>query len=387
MISLSKNKLKVCFVSHFAYPLFNKEKKIPFGGKEVQLYLLSKELARNNNLGVKVITGDNKLKSRRIEAYNNLNLYISLPTKKTFINKIKSVINFFLTLFQMNPDVLIQRGGSVLTGLCALYSKIFKKIFIFSIAHRNDVIKNGKQGLIRLSHWYGINNADYIIAQNHEQIQEYEDWKKRKIPNITVIKSGYEIKSYEIKKKKYVLWVSRADRWKRPELFLKLTKLLPKEKFIMICSKGGDILYWESIKKASSISNLKFLNFIPFHKIDRYFKEAKIFINTSINEGFPNTFIQAFKNKTPVISLNVNPDEILTKNKIGIFCHDDLKKMEFSINQLLENQELYDSYSKNAFTYVKNNHDIKIISKKWFVLIEKINDNHLSGKYDRYFLK
>ncbi|KKK48962.1 hypothetical protein LCGC14_3139870, partial [marine sediment metagenome] len=53
-----------------------------------------------------------------------------------------------------------------------------------------------------------------------------------------------------------------------------------------------------------------------------------------------------------------------------------LKKMESSINQLFENQGLYDTYAKNAFTYVKNNHDIKIISKKWFELIEKIIDNH-----------
>ncbi|KKK81418.1 hypothetical protein LCGC14_2813630, partial [marine sediment metagenome] len=247
------------------------------------------------------------------------------------------------------------------------------------------------KGVLGKFYKYGLNNATIIIAQNNDQIFELEKFKKRKIRNIKLIKSGYNIIKKDNIEKKNILWVSRAIEWKRAEIFLKLAQKMPNKDFIIICNKANNKIYWKTISdNAFKIRNLKFLSFIPFHKIDSYFqeakifintsiygyfKEAKIFINTSIYEGFPNTFIQAFKNKTPVISLNVNPDEILTKNKIGIFCHDDLKKMEFSINQFFENQELYDSYSKNAFSYVKNNHDIKHISKKWLLLCEKIYDN------------
>ena len=97
-----------------------------------------------------------------------------------------------------------------------------------------------------------------------------------------------------------------------------------------------------------------------------------VLVNTSLYEGFPNTFIQALKNKTPILSLNVNPDDFLTKNEIGFFCRNDFTQMENNLKLLLQNKELYESYSKNAFLYVKNNHNIEEIAKEWIKLIEII---------------
>ena len=372
-------KISLCIISHFGYPLYNKkciETDIG-GGAGVQLYLLSKEFAKPPTINVNIITGNHKTHKNRIEVYQNIKIFKVLPLKRTFFNVLKFIIILFLTLIQIKPDIVIQRTASPVTGLCAFYCKLFRKKFIYSISNKPEVNGKAENGVLGKFYKYGLNNATIIIAQNKDQIDELEKFKKRKIRNIKLIKSGYNIKNKDYIEKKNILWVSRAIEWKRAEIFLKLAQKIPDKDFIIICNKTNNEIYWKTISdNAIKIHNLKFLNFIPFHKIDRYFKKAKIFINTSIYEGFPNTFIQAFKNKTPVISLNVNPDEILTKNKIGIFCHGDLKKLEFSINQLFENQELYDSYSKNAFTYVKNNHDIKIISKKWFGLFEKIIDNH-----------
>jgi len=273
----------------------------------------------------------------------------------------------------MNPDVVIQRGGSILTGLCAFYSRIFKKKFIFSIAHRFDVIKGGKQGLIRLSHWYGISNADYIIAQNLKQIQEYECWKKREIPNIRVIRSGYQIKNYDLNNKKEILWVSRADKWKRPELFIKLADKFPTLQFLMICPKGKDKNYWNEIYiKAKKRKNIKFHEFIPFHDIDEMFSKSKIFINTSTFEGFPNTFIQSLLNGTPVISLNVDPDDYLTLNKCGFNCKNDFEKLVENVNLLLNDDTLYFRYSKNGYISIKDNNNIKKISHHWLILIKRV---------------
>ena len=43
--------------------------------------------------------------------------------------------------------------------------------------------------------------------------------------------------------------------------------------------------------------------------------KSKILINTSSFEGFPNTFVQAWANGVPVISLKVDPDNIIKKKK------------------------------------------------------------------------
>ena len=72
---------------------------------------------------------------------------------------------------------------------------------------------------------------------------------------------------------------------------------------------------------ASKIKNIKIIDFVDFHKIDEYFKKARVFVNSSIEEGFPNTFIQACKNKTPIVSLDVNPDNFIDNHEVGVFCN------------------------------------------------------------------
>jgi glycosyltransferase involved in cell wall biosynthesis len=115
-----------------------------------------------------------------------------------------------------------------------------------------------------------------------------------------------------------VLWVSSMQKLKRPELFLELAKAIPSVRFQMIGGSGGSKNFYEQIEEtASKMPNLDFVGFVPYHKIDQYFDKAAIFVNTSVFEGFPNTFLQAWGRYAPVVSLNVDPDEIICKYKLG----------------------------------------------------------------------
>lgn len=376
MLKKTHEKRKICIFSHFGYPLYNKKCKAESfgGGAAVQLYLLSNAFTRCRDLDINIITGNYKCNKRKIEVLNGLKLYKVLPLKKTPLNIIKYIFILFFNLFRINPDIVIQRTADVPTGLCAFYCKLAKKKFIYSIANEPDVNGTAEKGFLGKIYKYGIDNAYYIIAQNNHQITQLKKHKKREISNIKVISSGYEITEIDEKNKNHILWVSRCRPWKRPELFLKLARVFPKENFVIICSKTSDEEYWRKIRKSAlKISNVKFLDFIPFHQINRYFREAKIFINTSVFEGFPNTFIQALKNETPIISLNVNPDKFLTRKKIGFFCNDDFTKLEEYLRLLLNSNDLYESYSKNAYLYAKNNHDIRKISYEWIKLIKQIS--------------
>lgn len=309
----------------------------------------------------------------------NIRIYIYIPIIRSFKNIIKALVNLFISLIQINPDILIQRSSGIPTALIALYSKIFKKKFIFSIAHEDDVIKKGKLGIGAILYKFGLKNADFIIAQSENQILELEAWRKEKFNNIKVIKSGYEISDVDYVAKKYILWVGRAIKWKRPELFLELAQKFSNEKFIMVFNKPLDLnylSYWKKIyNKAQEISNLKFIRSVPFSKIDKYFKDAKLYINTSLREGFPNTFLQALKNKTPILSLNVNPDNFLNTYRCGLNCNNDFNKLIKNLRVLLKNKTLYNDYVKNTFNYVKINHEIKNITEDWIKLINVLYKN------------
>ncbi len=367
-------KIKICFVSHFGYPLYNKKCKESFGGgAEVQLYLLSKELAIYEELEIFVLTGNFGNKKERFEIYKNIKLVKVLPLKRTIFNIFRGIFNFFITLIRINPDIVIQRTGGILTGFSALYCKLFRKKFIFSIASKADVNGDLEKRFLGKIFKFGINNASYLVAQNKEQISELEGYKKRKFVNIVKINSGHEIIKPGKRPRRNILWIGRVDHLKRPEIFLKLARHFKQEKFVMICNLYNDEEKWEEInREAMKISNLKFYKYMNFHKIGKYFSGAKMLINTSIYEGFPNTFIQAFINKTPIISLNVNPDKILTERNVGLYCAGDFNKLIKKIDLLLKDESLNVKLSTNGFKYVKENHNIQMVGSKWVKIIKKI---------------
>jgi len=73
-----------------------------------------------------------------------------------------------------------------------------------------------------------------------------------------------------------------------------------------------------------------------------------------------------------VISLNVNPDNILTNYQIGLSCANNFEILKQNLQLLIENDSLYQLISKNALKYAIENHNIKKIAKNWQLLIQKL---------------
>ena len=52
--------------------------------------------------------------------------------------------------------------------------------------------------------------------------------------------------------------------------------------------------------------------------MNRLLARSHIFVNTSTHEGFPNTFIQSWLREVVVVSLQVDPDQVLERQQVGI---------------------------------------------------------------------
>jgi glycosyltransferase involved in cell wall biosynthesis len=94
---------------------------------------------------------------------------------------------------------------------------------------------------------------------------------------------------------------------------------MPEVRFVMI---GGAVVGHEDLHRnveeaASDIPNLEYLGAVPYHEVNNYFLRAKLFVNTSDSEGFPNSFLQAWVRQVPVISF-FDPDSIIEDREIGI---------------------------------------------------------------------
>jgi glycosyltransferase involved in cell wall biosynthesis len=361
--------MKICFVAPWAYKLFHPQgRRIPpFGGAEVQQFQLGRALAQDPSFEVCFFVGDFypgqpsvetfRHHKKAIALYKTIRCFKRIPLLDSFVD----LWRLTRAMKQSKADVYVLRGGGSLAGtVCFLAQKLFKKKFIYSSAHDRDsdlsFFKNHPFYINALFR-YGVRHADALICQHVDQQRAF---KKNWGLNAMVLKSIYPIPPWSpssLNDRTYVLWVSRLQHWKQPEIFLHLAQQFPHESFLIL-TPAGTLTF---ASKCKPIKNLEIVEGVPFEHMDSYFKKAKLFVNTSQSEGFPNTFVQAAKNQTPIVSLSVNPEGLLEQQTLGVCAQGDFERLVHGVDRLLKDGKQWQKFSRNAYNYAKKNHDMGVI--------------------------
>lgn len=351
---------KICFISTHAYPLFNPKEGSAHGGSEVQLYTISKELAKDKSNEISFIVGD--FNQKKVEFYNGVKVIKSFNPKSSgasiFIKGFQALKYIFL-LLKENPNICITSSANSTVGVVGFYCFLFRKKHIHRTANIIDV--NGywidRNGFLGRIYKFGLENATNVICQTKDQQKALLENHNIEAILFRNVFDFDNIKSF--KKRDYVLWVGRASRTKRAEKFLELAKLNPKLSFVLIFNNQDQKYFEEIVSYTKKMQNLKFIEKVPFNRIQKYYDGAKVFVSTSEFEGFANTFVQSGIGKTPIITLGSNPDNFLDEYKCGFFANNSMKKLNSDLNKLFSDKKLYSQYSKNIFEYVRSKYDIK----------------------------
>ena len=130
--------------------------------------------------------------------------------------------------------------------------------------------------------------------------------------------------------------------------------------------------YYNKIKQtASQLENVELLGYISHDQMDNFYRESALLVSTSLNEGFPNTFLEAWGNSIPVISLGFDPDGIISNHKLG-FHSKTYEQMLEDFKTLIRNDKLRKEMGSNSRNYVAKEHDAEKIVKEYEALIEKL---------------
>lgn len=154
-----------------------------------------------------------------------------------------------------------------------------------------------------------------------------------------------------------LLWVSRCQPIKRPHLFLDLAERLPEAKCKMVCPRE-DVGLWNSVsKRAAGIPNVEFVERVPYHEIQAVYDSAKIFVNTSEWEGWPNSFIQSGLGETALLSLDVNPDGLFGRYALGKFCGGNPGRLADAAREMLGSAKTLADMQRESARFVAEMHD------------------------------
>ena len=358
--------IKVCFIAPKAYPLFNPDVKKVFGGAEVDLYLLAAELAKDGNFAVSFITAD--YGQEDIETIENVRIIKSLNFNK---NPLTGAVRLWQAMHTADAQIYFQKTVSWGTFLVALFCTLHKRSFVYRTANQGEcsgTFPEGKRFLKRAFSW-SLHKAGAVTVQNEIDKKNLYD---SMAVGAMVIPNGHRLAESTHKKRDTVLWVGRSTPLKRPELFIKLTEHFPDEKFTMVCQQAtGDENYQDLLAKAKKVDNMQFVQAVPFAEISSYFQRAKVFVNTSDTEGFPNTFIQACNYAAPILSLKVDPDDFINRYNCGISCNDNWQQMIDSLKVMLH-EDRYIELGENGKKYVRERHDLAKIIKQYKELFEEL---------------
>lgn len=360
--------MKIAILSLWAQKLFRQEEPQPFGGAELQLKILATALAEKPETEVHFITrGQGPSETFPFEKF----IVHKLPYRKSSLARyILGSWDIYKKLLSLKADVLIQRGGGIETGITASAALVKKIPFIFMTSAIWDVDGTHayRRGLVYgKTYLYGLMRASAVIVQS--EIQQ-ELLQNNYGVSSTLLRSAHAMPKEISNDKKGVLWISRCERNKRPDILLDLAEQLPHQQFTVVCPKANDLDFYNSIvERSRQYKNVSFHSGLPFEETEQLFASHRVFIITSEYEGFPNTFVQASKYGTPILSLYVNPDNILNHHRIGLFADGDMLRMQDSLKILLGNQELWEQFSKNARKYALEFHDVNKITDRFFQII------------------
>ncbi|GJL77353.1 MAG: hypothetical protein NPINA01_03420 [Nitrospinaceae bacterium] len=339
----------ICFVSLNAYHLLAETQLSFIGGAELQQVLIGRELA-NRGYSVSFITLDHGqgpvTKVGNLEVIATYKPSDGIPVIRFFFPRL---LKIWQALNKSKADIYYVRCAGFILAVVVAWARLKNKKVIYCGANDPDFKPKElelKYHRDKVMFFWGLKRCSAIVVQN---LHQKETLQKNFMRDSVIIHNGMEKKAEIPKGKETILWVANIKPAKAPEIFIDLAMQMPNEKFVMIGGKvdGHEDLYEFVSTESAKLPNLDFKGFQPLEKTEQEFRRAKLHVNTSLHEGFPNSFLQAWRQGIPVISF-LDPDQLIARNSLGRVARDKNEMLEM-LKTIANHEEKINSNSIKKF--------------------------------------
>ena len=347
------------------------------GGAELQLSIIIKELV---DLGHSVSVIDFYIKDdERIS--KNLIVY-SLARRSS--NYLHRLIAFYKLLIEQNSNYYYARMPSSFHLIGYIAARKLKKKFVLGLAHDLDTFNfyqryNYKYGLRtgwlhlkqlitnELIFNYLLKKSDFIIAQH--EVQQMNLKKRGIYANICLNLFDNKQHQGQINNSNNgtYLFLGSIDKSKGIDMMENII-LRCKTANFKIIGRCRDEYSKRKLQRIIRNKNVDYYNQLSHDEVFNHLTNSKALISTSQLEGFPNIFLESWSVGTPVISLNVNPGNVITKFDLGAYCNGDLNYLieiiEGTIKMKTDPFKLMDYVNQNHKSTTNIKKSLKIIGSK-----------------------
>lgn len=292
-------------------------------GEPVQHTLLARALIKRG-YDVSMITADHGQKDGEvrdgIRIFAAYSLTAGLPVLRFFHPRWSGL---WAAMKRANADVYYVSCAGAIVGQVGLFCRMHDKPYVFRIASDADcapdtlVLKKWQWRDSRL-YAYGLRHANTVLAQSEHQrkLLQKNYAVDSRIASL-LVDAPEELRSFS-QRDIDVLWVNNLRALKRPDVFLRLADDLPSLRFHVVGGPvPGDQAFYETTKQQmQQRANLTFHGAVPYDAVSQFYARARVLVNVSDIEGFPNSYLQAWVRGTPVAAY-FDPDAMIVRHRLG----------------------------------------------------------------------
>lgn len=314
--------MNICLLGYENLPVLAPEySQHGVGGEPVQQTLLARALAkRGHEVSMVVLDygqGDGS-EWDGIRTYRAFRPQAGVPVLR-FIHP--RWTGTWSALARANADVYYTSCAGMHVGLVAMYCRRHHKRFVFRTASDADCDRSRVRTFVRFARdrWlyaYGLRRADAILVQSMTQARTLArsfSLDSRVAGMLVEQAPPGSVKEID------VLWIGNIKQVKRPDRVLDLALKLPQLRVHVVGgpTRGEEALFQHFARAAATRPNLVFHDPLSYRDTNRLYDRARVLVNTSDVEGFPNTYLQAWVRGVPVVTL-IDPDSVIAKEGLGI---------------------------------------------------------------------
>ncbi len=376
---------RICFLRVGATPLLLPESQGEFGGAEVRAMTFARGLAQQGHQVDFAVAAHDSLPAVSPDGIR----IVPLPKKTRGLQKfmrsirgrLSNIPQSFPAIEHIEAPVIACFGvHSPTAQVVAAAKRVGKKTILFltsseDVSHNENVSSKGKRQ--RIQHRYALLNADEIVVQTKSQLADLQNKFGRRgilIRNPIDTEIGDDDLLHF---RTHVLWIGRADRdSKRADVCFELARRCPEIPFRVVINGGDEAFLKQLLSQVPN--NMDVETHVPFDEIESLYKTASVLINTSVSEGFPNAFLQAMKFRTPILSLDVDPDDVLVSNDCGTISGS-MDRMVELMPSYWPRSPLSVRQGRNSRDYVLDNHCLVARVTELRLLIENLSNSQAAA--------